>query len=164
MSNYNKQNGNYYKSGMQDGYNNQSQYNQPQNSQDQYNQDQYNQDQYNQDQYNQEQYNQEQEAQSTQRNINQEMIDQQNGDMIKNPNINIAQNKSQDMNDRDYLNDILATEKYLSAAYNTFLLEISHTELHTDVKQILSETHDCAREIFNLMFENGFYSFQSASP
>lgn len=81
--------------------------------------------------------------------------------MIKNPEMNI--DHGIEMNDRDYLNDILATEKYLTDGFNTFAREASHTELHNDIRNILDETHDCAREIFNLMFKDGFYSFQAAS-
>ncbi|MFP4016418.1 MAG: spore coat protein [Halanaerobiales bacterium] len=85
----------------------------------------------------------------------------QQANMIKNPEKNIVH--SPEMNDRDYLNDILATEKYLTDAFNTFVREASHTELHNDVKTILNDTHECTRDIFNLMFKDGFYSFQGAS-
>ncbi len=91
---------------------------------------------------------------------NQQSVKQQSK-MIKNPEKNIVH--SPEMNDRDYLNDILATEKYLTDGFNTFAREASHTELHNDVMTILNETHDCTRDLFNLMFEDGFYSFQGAS-
>ncbi|MFP4661821.1 MAG: spore coat protein [Halanaerobiales bacterium] len=85
----------------------------------------------------------------------------QQANMIKNPEKNIVHGP--EMNDRDYLNDILATEKYLTDGFNTFVREASHTELHNDVKTILTDTHECTRDIFNLMFKDGFYSFQGAS-
>lgn len=151
----------YYQERMQYGRNGQEQYHRR-------NHRQYfhrNQENMNKENMTQEQYNQSpNNYHNTQENITHQINGNQQGKMIKNPKTNIAQDKNQQMNDRDYLNDILATEKYLSDGYNTFLLESSHTELHTDVKQILNETHDCAREVFNLMFENGFYSFQAASP
>ncbi|MEJ6951388.1 spore coat protein [Natronospora cellulosivora (SeqCode)] len=130
------------------------------------NQDQYTQSQYSYKHYNNNQHDQEQEytqGQYEKVQFDNQMQKQQQHMMIKNQNIKFT-HQSPEMNERDYLNDILATEKYLSDGLNTFLQEASHTELHTDVKQILSETHDCGRELFNLMFENGFYSFQAASP
>ena len=41
------------------------------------------------------------------------------------------------MNDRDFSNDLLATEKYMTDAYNTFLNEASHQALYQDVLTIL---------------------------
>ena len=82
---------------------------------------------------------------------------------IKNPQANIVPPiKGPAMNNRDLLNDILASEKYLTDGFNVFVRETSHRELYQDIRQILLETHDCARELFNLMFKDGFYSFQAA--
>lgn len=85
------------------------------------------------------------------------------------PQQNVIQNPSSqqtqagpDLNDRDKANDILATEKYLTDSFNIFLKETSHRELYEDVKQILFETHDCAREAFNLMFKKGHYKLEGA--
>lgn len=80
--------------------------------------------------------------------------------MIKNPEVNIQHGPQ--MNDRDFLNDILASEKYLTDGLNTFVREASHQFLFQDIKQILNETHDCERDLLNLMFQDGFYSFQAA--
>ncbi len=104
------------------------------------------------------QFTQYQANQETQ--LNQQSTNQQ-AKMIKNPEKNIVH--SPEMNDRDYLNDILATEKYLTDGFNTFAREASHTELHNDVMTVLNDTHDCTRDLFNLMFKDGFYSFQGAS-
>ncbi|MFW6006487.1 MAG: spore coat protein [Halanaerobiales bacterium] len=83
---------------------------------------------------------------------------------IKNPKSEmVPEVKSPDMNERDFLNDILATEKYLTNSYNTFAREASHTDLYNDIKQILNETHDSARNLFNIMFEEGFYSLKGAT-
>ncbi|MFW5986370.1 MAG: spore coat protein [Halanaerobiales bacterium] len=69
--------------------------------------------------------------------------------------------KGPGMNDRDFINDILATEKYLTDNYNVFTREASHGELYNDVKNILIETHDKTRQIFNTMFEEGFYTLEA---
>lgn len=97
---------------------------------------------------------------------NQQFTDrgQQNQQLtIQNPKSNISHQTGTDMNDRDFLNDILATEKYLSDGFNVFAREASHGQLYNDVIQILNETHDCERDLFNLMFEYGFYSFKAAT-
>jgi len=74
----------------------------------------------------------------------------------------VTYSQTPDMNERDYLNDILVNEKYLTNGLNTFSREASHQELFDDVKQILNETHDCARDIFNVMFREGFYELEAA--
>ncbi len=90
---------------------------------------------------------------------------QQNQDpkTIKNPKSeSVSEQKTADMNDRDFINDILANQKYLTDNFNVFAREASHSDLHEDVKQILMETHDDTRKLFNLMFEEGFYELQAA--
>jgi hypothetical protein len=77
------------------------------------------------------------------------MMNQQTGQL--------PQVKGPQMNDRDYLNDVLATEKYLTYGYNTSLNEFSHRELYDAVKQILMDTHDAQRTCFEQMFNLGWY-------
>ena len=74
---------------------------------------------------------------------------------IKNPQIGDQNIMGSEMHDRDYLNDVLATEKYLTECFNTFIREASHLSLYGDLNRILAETHQCSREIFNLMFKKG---------
>ena len=45
-----------------------------------------------------------------------------------------------------------------------FAREASHQSLHCDVMQILNQTHHAARELFNLMFEKGWYTLQAEQP
>ncbi len=61
------------------------------------------------------------------------------------------------MNDRDRVNDVLATEKYLTYGYNAAINEFSHRELYDTVKQIFIETHDAQRAVFEQMFNSGWY-------
>jgi spore coat protein CotF len=65
--------------------------------------------------------------------------------------------KGPQMNDRDFLNDILATEKNLTNAYTIALHEFSHREMFDTVKKILNETLDAQRTIFEQMFNLGWY-------
>lgn len=81
---------------------------------------------------------------------------------IQNPEAQIP--KTPEMNDRDFINDMLATEKYMTAGYNVFLDEASHESLYQSVLQIYTETQNCQRELFNLMFKKGWYSFDAADP
>ena len=83
---------------------------------------------------------------------------------IKNPQTGqMAKVKGPEMNDRDRLNDMLATEKYLTDNYNIFAREASYADLHHDVCQILNQTHQEARGLFNFMFTKGWYSLQAES-
>lgn len=68
------------------------------------------------------------------------------------------------MNDRDYLNDILATEKYLTDSFNVAAREASHDALFQDVMSILTETHQVARNVYQLMFKKGWYKVEQANP
>ncbi|MGI6149265.1 MAG: spore coat protein [Firmicutes bacterium] len=84
---------------------------------------------------------------------------------IKNPQPSAGQQpKTPALNDRDRLNDMLLTEKYLTDGLNVFAREASHQSLHRDVMQILNQTHHAARELFNLMFEKGWYTLQAEQP
>ncbi|WP_078544137.1 spore coat protein [Litchfieldia alkalitelluris] len=90
------------------------------------------------------------------------MQQNQNSSMIKNPKSTVP--KTPDMNDRDFLNDMLATEKYMTDAYCTALNEMSHEALYQDVRQIFNETQDCQRQLFNLMYKNGWYKLEAEEP
>ena len=90
------------------------------------------------------------------------MQQQQSPNTIKNPNLpGEPQVKGPEMNDRDRLNDCLATEKWLTDNLNIMVREASYRELHQDLAGILNETHSCARDFFNLMFEQGHYSLEA---
>jgi spore coat protein CotF len=84
--------------------------------------------------------------------------------VIKNPQTNqIPQVKGPELNERDFVNDILATEKYLTDNFNIFTREASNQQLHSDVFQILQETHSAGRDLFNLMFQKGWYKLTAAA-
>ena len=85
-----------------------------------------------------------------------------NHQTIKNPTTQF--HKGTEMNDRDRIDDMLATAKWLTDGFNVFVRETSHQSLYNDVLRILNETHHAARDIFNLMFEKGWYSLKSEQP
>ena len=65
------------------------------------------------------------------------------------------------MNDRDRLNDVLATSKYLTDSFNVAVREASHQSLHQDMITILNETHQGTRQAFDLMFQKGWYKLEA---
>ncbi|MDZ5472166.1 spore coat protein [Bacillus sp. 31A1R] len=79
---------------------------------------------------------------------------------IQNPESPIAKNPQ--MNDRDFTNDLLAMEKYMTDAYCTYLNEASHQSLYQDVLNIFNETQNAQRNFYDLMFKNGWYSIEPA--
>ncbi|GGK19580.1 hypothetical protein GCM10010965_10770 [Caldalkalibacillus thermarum] len=88
------------------------------------------------------------------------MVTKQDPNVIANPSSN--QPKGPQMNDRDRMNDCLATEKYLCQSINTATWEASHDQLHQDLKTILNQTQECHRNLYNLMFKKGWYKLQAA--
>lgn len=81
---------------------------------------------------------------------------------IKNPTTQF--HKGVEMSDRDRLNDMLSTEKWLTDGYNVFVRETSFQSLYNDILRLLNETHHAARDIFNLMFEKGWYTLHPEQP
>ncbi len=85
-----------------------------------------------------------------------------NQNQIANPQSNqMPQVKGPQMNDRDFLNDGLATCKYLTDSLNVAVREASHEQLHNDMLHILLETHRSARDMYNLMFQKGWYKLEA---
>jgi spore coat protein CotF len=87
---------------------------------------------------------------------------QQNSQTIQNPKpANEPKVKGPELNDRDRLNDILAMEKYLTDSLNVAAREASHDSLYRDVMTVLNDCHQCARDVYNLMFQNGWYKLEA---
>jgi spore coat protein CotF len=84
----------------------------------------------------------------------------QNQQKFQNPETQVP--KTPQMNERDFINDLLTTEKYMTTSYNMALNEASHDGLYNDILQIFSETQNCQRNLYNLMFRKGWYGIESA--
>lgn len=67
-----------------------------------------------------------------------------------------------EMNDKDYLTSILELEKNMSNNYSIALNEASNDELYEDFFSIFEDTKDISRDIYNLMFKNGWYTLEKA--
>ncbi|MDF0728069.1 spore coat protein [Cytobacillus sp. S13-E01] len=83
----------------------------------------------------------------------------QSPNQLKNPKTKVP--KTPQMNDRDFINDMLATEKYMTDAYSNALNEASHEALYQDIRTIFNETQNSQRQLFNLMFEHGWYKLEA---
>ncbi|WP_181349567.1 spore coat protein [Thalassobacillus sp. CUG 92003] len=88
------------------------------------------------------------------------MPQEQQSQKIQNPETSVP--KTPEMNERDFINDQLTTEKYMTSAYNVALNEASNAQLYQDLVTIFKETQDCQRNLYNLMFKNGWYSLEQA--
>lgn len=71
-------------------------------------------------------------------------------------------NKTIDMNDKDILNDILASEKAMVTNFSTMLIETSNKPLHDEVFSLFKKCDDNQRKLFELLFENGWYQLETA--
>lgn len=80
--------------------------------------------------------------------------------MPKSPNE--PQVKGPEMNDRDFINDILTQEKYLTFGFNTGLNEMQNPQLHQTIQQILNDAHQSQMKLFDLMFQKGWYKMKTA--
>lgn len=72
--------------------------------------------------------------------------------------------KTPQLNDRDYLNDMLLTEKYMCVSYVHVLQEASHQALYQDIKAIFDQEADLQRDLYNVMFNKGWYKLESQEP
>jgi spore coat protein CotF len=84
----------------------------------------------------------------------------QNQQKIQNPETQVP--KTPQMNERDFINDLLTTEKYMTTSYSMALHEASHQGLYNDILTIFTETENCQRDLYNLMFKKGWYSTEAA--
>lgn len=84
-----------------------------------------------------------------------------NNNMVNNPEAEYP--KTLEMNDYDYLNDFLSTEKNLSSNYVMAMNEASNENLFDEIGNICQETKDMARDLFNLQFKKGWYKLEKAT-
>ncbi len=66
------------------------------------------------------------------------------------------------VNDRDRINDLLASEKYLTEGYNISTFEATTPELQNTLKNILNETHNNRKALYQLMEQRGWYKAEKA--
>ncbi|MED4853796.1 spore coat protein [Caldifermentibacillus hisashii] len=54
--------------------------------------------------------------------------------------------------------------KEIASSYSTALKEASHGSLYRTIASISQETEDCHRNLYNLMFKNGWYALEKETP
>lgn len=80
--------------------------------------------------------------------------------MIQNEETQIP--KTQEMNDRDYMNAMLETEKNMSVNMTIALNEASNEKLYDELFDIFKDIKQSQRTLYECMFKNGWYSLEKA--
>lgn len=70
--------------------------------------------------------------------------------------------KTHEMNDKDYLNTLLEIEKNMSNNLSIALNEASCDKLFNGEFLLFTETKGMARDLYDMMFECGWYSLERA--
>ena len=79
---------------------------------------------------------------------------------LQNPKIEL--DSSIEMNDENYLNDILETEKNMSVNFTYALNEASNETLFNEIYEMFKQIKDAQRNLFELSFRKGFYILEKA--
>ncbi|WP_110928570.1 spore coat protein [Bacillus massiliglaciei] len=85
-----------------------------------------------------------------------------NQNKIQNPEKQVP--KTPQMNERDFTNDMLSTEKYFVTSYRVALNEASNEALFQTINQVANEAQNMQRELYTLMFQKGWYGLEKAQP
>ncbi len=83
-----------------------------------------------------------------------------NNNTVSNPKMEVPETK--EMNDCDYLRDLLNNEKCLSDVLSMALSEASNETLYKEIMPLFNDVKRNGRDIFNLMFKNGWYPLEKA--
>ena len=79
---------------------------------------------------------------------------------VQNPKIEL--DSSIEMNDENYLNDILETEKNMSVNFTYALNEASNETLFNEIYEMFKQIKEALRNLFELSFRKGFYTLEKA--
>ncbi len=69
---------------------------------------------------------------------------------------------TKNMNERDYLIDILSSEKDITKNMCVALTEASNKKLNSEFKEIYDSVEEIQREAYDLAWNNGWYSLEEA--
>lgn len=64
--------------------------------------------------------------------------------------------------DKEQMNDLLQSEKYLTGCYNSYLLEAATPEVKRCFEAMLTDTHSMQQQIFSDMNSRGWYPVTKA--
>ena len=79
---------------------------------------------------------------------------------VQNPKIEL--DSSIEMNDENYLNDILETEKNMSVNFTYALNEASNETFFNEIYEMFKQIKEAQRNLFELSFRKGFYTLEKA--
>lgn len=80
---------------------------------------------------------------------------------ISNPKLEVP--TTTEMNDLNCLSDVLETEKNMCTNLSIALNEASNYDLYEHFFDIYDNTREAQRNVYNLLFENGWYSLEKES-
>jgi len=83
-----------------------------------------------------------------------------NQNKVQNEKIEVP--KGLELNDENYLNDILSSLKCLVSNYAFVLNEASNMNYYNVIKQIFDETSLLQRDFFDALFQRGWYCLERA--
>lgn len=64
--------------------------------------------------------------------------------------------------ERDMMNDVLESQKFITDTYNTFTNECATPDVRNRFMNLLSEEHQIQAEVFDLMKQRGWYQAPAA--
>lgn len=67
-----------------------------------------------------------------------------------------------DMNDKDYLTSLLSCLKEMEKNYAIAMTEASCDNLYEQYKEVFLEISNLQREVYQLLFRNGWYTLETA--
>lgn len=79
---------------------------------------------------------------------------------ISNPKTQVPTGKS--LNDKDYINCLLSSLKEMVKNYSVAITEASNENLYNSYKSMFDNYSSLQREVYELMFRNGWYSLEKA--
>lgn len=83
-----------------------------------------------------------------------------NNNEISNPKVEVP--KGMQLNDKDYLGDLLSCLKAIVKDYTVAMTEASNEELYHQYETMFTEIMNLQREVFELMFRKGWYKLEKA--
>lgn len=69
---------------------------------------------------------------------------------------------SQNIPERDLMNDVLASQKFITDTYNTFTNECATPDVRNQFMRLLDEEHQIQAEVFDVMKQRGWYQTPAA--
>lgn len=79
------------------------------------------------------------------------------------PTLQTEEMRLLEMQEKDYMEDLLQTQKKVTSDYNNFANEIAHNNLKADVLNILKEEQEAEFSLFEKINQHGWYEAKAAS-